>query len=185
MALTESTMLPLGTAAPDLALPDTGGNLHRLEDFADEKALVVAFICNHCPYVKHLKQAFSDFASDVMAKGAAVVAISSNDAEAYPADAPDKMAEDVVEFGYSFPYLYDESQQVARAYDAVCTPDFYVFDGDLKLVYRGQFDGSRPRSGEPATGADLKAAVEAVLSGSNPDPDQKPSVGCSIKWKID
>ncbi len=183
MALTQSNMLSLGTAAPDFSLPDTSGKIHTLDDFADYRALVVAFICNHCPYVKHLKPAFSQFATDAMAKGAVVVAISSNDAEAYPADAPDKMAEDAAKFAYPFPYLYDESQAVARAYDAVCTPDFYVFDTGRRLVYRGQFDESRPSGEKPATGADLRAAVEAVLAGSSPDPNQKPSVGCSIKWK--
>ena len=183
MALTRSTMMPLGTAAPDFALPGTDGKTCRLDDFADSRTLVVAFICNHCPYVKHLKRAFAQFATDVMAGGCAVVAISSNDAEAYPADAPERMAEDAAEFAYPFPYLHDESQDVARAYDAVCTPEFYVFDRERNLAYRGQFDDSRPGGGQPATGADLRAAVDAVLNGASPDPDQKPSVGCGIKWK--
>lgn len=183
MVLTQSTIMPLGTKAPDFALPDTAGKVHRLADFADSRALVVVFMCNHCPYVKHLKRALADFAAEMMPRGCAVVAISSNDAEAYPADSPEEMARDVAEFGYPFPYLYDESQEVARAYDAVCTPDFFLFDADRALAYRGQFDASRPRNDEPVTGADLRAAVEAVLSGSSPDADQVPSVGCSIKWK--
>ena len=183
MALTESTMMPLGTAAPDFELPDPAGKLHKLADFSDSKVLVVAFICNHCPYVIHLKRAFSDFADELMAKDGAVIAINSNDATAYPDDSPERMAEDVAEFGYAFPYLIDERQAVAQAYDAVCTPDFFVFDASRALVYRGQFDGTRPNGGQAATGVDLRAAVEAVLNGAQPDGDQKPSVGCSIKWK--
>ncbi len=183
MALTESNMMPLGTMAPDFELPDPAGRLHRLADFSDSPVLVVAFICNHCPYVIHLKSTFTDFANDVMAKGGAVIAINSNDAAAYPDDSPERMAEDIAQYGYAFPYLVDESQDIARAYDAVCTPDFFVFDASRALVYRGQFDSTRPHSGKAATGVDLRAAVEAVLSGSAPDSDQKPSVGCSIKWK--
>lgn len=183
MVLTESNMMALGGKAPDFSLHGTDGKTHNLSDFSESRALAVAFICNHCPYVKHLKQAFSDLASDVMAKGAAVIAISSNDAEAYPADSPARMAEDAAKFGYRFPYLYDEDQTVAQAYGAVCTPDFFVFDADRALVYRGQFDDSRPGSGKPATGADLRAAIEAVLNGGTPDEIQTPSVGCSIKWK--
>ena len=181
--LTESNMMQLGGDAPDFALPDTAGKIHRLGDFQASPVLVVAFICNHCPYVKHLKQALADFGRELMPQGMAMVAISSNDAEAYPADAPDKMAEDAAEFAYPFPYLYDESQSVARAYGAVCTPEFFVFDSQRRLVYRGQFDDTRPRSGGLPTGADLRAAVKSVLGGGKPDASQKPSVGCSIKWK--
>ncbi|MEZ5811804.1 MAG: thioredoxin family protein [Rhizobiaceae bacterium] len=183
MVRTESTMMPLGTRAPDFALPDTEGKVNRLADFAASPALVVIFMCNHCPYVKHLKKALADFAAEMMPRGCAVVAINSNDAEAYPADSPEEMARDVAAFGYPFPYLYDESQDVARAYDAVCTPEFFLFDAGRSLVYRGQFDASRPRNDEPVTGADLRAAVEAVLAGTTPAADQSLSVGCSIKWK--
>jgi peroxiredoxin len=182
MALEESDMIPLGSDAPDFALPDTAGKLWHLRDFADAKALAVVFMCNHCPYVKHLKAALADFAREAQKQGAAVVAINANDARAYPADAPEKMAEDAKRFGYPFPYLHDESQETARAYGAVCTPEFYLFDGRRKLVYRGQFDDSRPNKGEPS-GADLRAALKAVLAGKAPAGEQKPAVGCSIKWK--
>ena len=184
MALTPSTMLQLGTQAPDFALPDPSGALHQLSDFADAGALVVMFICNHCPFVVHLKPALVDFARDAQAKGAAVVAISSNDVANYPADSPAKMAEDIAEFGYSFPYLYDESQQVAHAYEAACTPDFFLFDGEQRLAYRGRFDASRPGNGLPITGADLRAALDAVLGGGPAAEEQLPSIGCNIKWKV-
>ena len=182
MALTQSNAMGLGTKAPEFALPDPSGKVFELGDFSGKSVLVVAFICNHCPYVKHLKQALSSLASDVMARGGAVVAINSNDASAYPDDSPERMAEDVQTFAYQFPYLVDASQDVARSYGAVCTPEFFVFDGNQALTYCGQFDGTRPGSGQ-ATGADLRAAVDAVLDGSAPLADQKPSVGCSIKWK--
>jgi peroxiredoxin len=183
MALTPSTMAPLGMAAPDFRLPDTDGKMVALADFAKAPALLVAFICNHCPYVQHVRSAFAQLARDYQAKGVAVVGISSNDAVAFPADGPDKMAEEKRAAGYSFPYLYDETQQVARAYRAACTPDFFVFDRGRKLVYRGQMDDSRPDNGKANDGADLRAALDAVLAGRSPSPDQKPSVGCNIKWK--
>jgi peroxiredoxin len=183
MALTESTMIPLGSKAPAFSLPDPEGRVWSLDDFEGSKALVVVFMCNHCPFVKHLKPALASFGKELQAKGGAMVAISSNDVSTHPADAPEKMAEDAATFGYSFPYLYDETQEVAKAYGAVCTPDFFLFDGEGKLAYRGQFDGSRPGNDAPVTGADLRAAVEAVLAGASPGSDQKPSIGCNIKWK--
>ncbi len=183
MALTSSNMLPLGTKAPDFQLPDTTGRIVRLSDFAEAPALVVAFICNHCPYVKHIRAGLAAFGRDVQARGVAVVAINSNDVASYPEDSPERMAEEVRNAGYSFPYLYDESQEVARAYRAACTPDFYLFDRDRRLVYRGQFDDSRPGNGVPVTGRDLRAAVDAVLAGRPVAAIQKPSTGCNIKWK--
>ena len=183
MTATPSTMLPLGTKAPDFSLPDTKGNQVRLADFADAPALLVAFVCNHCPYVKHIQKEFVTFAREYMPKGLAVVAISSNDVEAYPQDAPDKMAEEAERFGYPFPYLYDETQEVAKAYRAACTPDLFLFDADRRLVYRGQFDDSRPGSDQPVTGRDLRAAVDALLAGRPIPEEQKPSSGGNIKWK--
>lgn len=183
MALTESTMMPLGSQAPGFSLPEPNGKIWSLEDVRGAKALVVVFMCNHCPFVKQLKPALAEFGRELQAKGGAMLAISSNDAESHPADAPEKMAEDAETFGYSFPYLYDETQEVAKAYGAVCTPDFFLFDQEGKLAYRGQFDDSRPGDGKPVTGSDLRAAVEALLEGRSPSADQKPSIGCSIKWK--
>lgn len=183
MALTPSTMLELGTSAPDFSLPDTEGRTVGLEDFKDTQALLVAFVCNHCPYVKHIKEGFLAFAREYQPKGLGIVAISSNDVANYPDDSPEKMAEEVKEFNYPFPYLYDESQEVAKAYRAACTPDFFVFDKDRKLAYRGQFDDSRPKSDVPVTGKDMRAAVDAVLAGKEAPTDQKPSMGCNIKWK--
>lgn len=183
MALMESTMLELGTLAPEFDLPDPSGARHSLSDFGDAKALVVAFICNHCPYVKHLKAEFAQFAAAYAEKGLAVVAINSNDVAAYSADAPVRMQEDAEAFGYIFPYLLDETQDVAKAYRAVCTPEFYLFDADRKLAYRGRFDATRPGSAEGVTGSDLKAAADAVLAGQAYAGPQQPSVGCSIKWK--
>jgi len=182
MAATESTMLALGTPAPSFRLPDYNGRIVALEDFRDAQGLVVAFICNHCPYVKHIRHAFAQFAREYQAKGVAVVAINSNDTQAYPQDGPAGMAEEARSAGYTFPYLLDGTQEVARAYHAACTPDLYLFDKDRKLVYRGQFDDSRPGKGE-ATGADLRAACDALLSGAAISPDQKPSIGCNIKWR--
>jgi len=176
-------MLELGTKAPDFALPDPSGKVHRLGDFDVRPALLVAFICNHCPYVKHIIDGFADFAREYGPKGLGVVAISANDAESYPDDAPPAMAEAARAHGFTFPYLYDESQQVALAYQAICTPDFFLFDRERRLVYRGQFDDSRPRSDAPVTGASLRAAVDALLSGRPLPAEQLPSVGCSIKWK--
>lgn len=178
-------MLPLGTKAPDFNLPDTvSGKMMRLEDIASSKATVIMFLCNHCPYVIHVNAEIARLATEYQARGVQFVGISSNDAAAYPEDGPDKMREHAQAVGYPFPYLYDESQEVARNYDAACTPDFYVFDANLELVYRGQLDDSRPkRNPTPVTGADLRAALEAVLSGQNPNPVQRPSGGCNIKWK--
>jgi peroxiredoxin len=183
MARTESTMLELGTQAPDFSLPDTTGKQVGLADFNEAKGLLVIFMCNHCPYVIHLRDALAAVAKEYQAKGLAVVGINSNDAANYPADSHEKMAEEVATAGYTFPYLYDESQATAKAYKAACTPDFFLFDGSQKLVYRGQFDDSRPRNDEPVTGADLRAAIEALLSGNPIPAEQKPSMGCNIKWK--
>lgn len=183
MARRESRMLELGTKAPDFALPDPSGKIHRLGDFDDRPALLVAFICNHCPYVKHMIDGFAGFVRDYGPKGLGVVAISANDAAAYPEDAPPAMAEVARAHGFTFPYLYDESQQVALAYQAICTPDFFLFDRGRRLVYRGQFDDSRPRSDAPVTGASLRAAADALLAGRPLPTEQVPSVGCSIKWK--
>jgi len=182
MVKTASTMLPLGSKAPPFSLPNVDGQTVALESFSG-KPLLVVFMCNHCPFVIHLRDAFTKFAKEYQAKGLAVVAISSNDVETHPDDSPQHMKEDAREFGYTFPYLYDESQSVAKAYQAACTPDFFLFDKGHRLVYRGQFDDSRPQSGIPITGADVRAAADAVLNGNNISPTQKPSIGCNIKWK--
>jgi peroxiredoxin len=184
MAFTESTMLPLGTEAPHFALPDTvSGNIVSLDDIVSDKATVVMFLCNHCPYVIHVNPEISRLAREYQAIGVSFVGISSNDVVKYPDDAPDKMKETAVRAGYTFPYLYDESQEVARAYDAACTPDFYVFDGNRRLVYRGRLDRSRPANQEPLDGRDLRAALDAALEGRPVDEKQYPSGGCNIKWK--
>ncbi len=178
-----STTLPLGTKAPHFRLPDPHGKVVSSDDFIGAPALLVVFLCNHCPYVKHVQSSFAAMAKEYQARGAGIVGISSNDVEAFPEDGPEKMAEEIVSAGYTFPYLYDETQQVAQAYRAVCTPDFFLFDRDARLVYRGQFDGSRPKNDVPITGADLRAALDAVLEGRPVPSAQNPSVGCSIKWK--
>lgn len=183
MALTPSTMLPLGTLAPDFQLPDTEGKTISLGDFREAPALLVIFLCNHCPYVKHVRHKLAKLTREYMERGVAVVGISSNDVEAYPDDRPELMVREKAEAGYPFPYLYDESQAVAHAYQAACTPDFYVFDRDRKLVYRGQMDSSRPGNELPVTGQDLRAALDAVLAGQPVPPQQRPSMGCNIKWK--
>lgn len=183
MALTESNMLALGTLAPAFSLPDFDGRAHDLKEFGAAKALVVAFICNHCPFVKHVRQGFAQFAREYQAKGVAVVAIASNDLEAFPQDGPEGMRAEASEAGYTFPYLLDRDQQVAKAYHAACTPDFYLFDAAHRLVYRGQFDASRPKNDQPVTGADLRAACDAVLAGTAVAAEQKPSIGCNIKWR--
>lgn len=183
MVATNSTMLPLGTPAPDFQLPDPSGKAYSLADFQGARALVVAFICNHCPYVKHLRSGLAALGREYQPRGVAIVGISSNDVERYPADSPARMAEEATAAGYTFPYLVDESQAVAKAYRAACTPDFFVFDGSRRLVYRGQFDDSRPGSNRPVTGRDLRNALEAVLAGRSVDPHQTPSLGCNIKWK--
>jgi peroxiredoxin len=177
-------MLPWGTLAPDFRLPDAvSGRPIGLADFAPKPALVVMFICNHCPYVKHIKAGLVAFARDYQAKGIAVVAINANDVDNYPEDSPAKMKAEAKAAGYTFPYLFDETQAVAKAYHAACTPDLYLFNRNRQLVYRGQFDDSRPGNGRPVTGADLRAACDAVLAGRAPAADQKPSIGCNIKWK--
>ena len=183
MAAMESTMLPLGTPLPAFTLPDTEGSTVSSHDVGTGKGVLVMFICNHCPYVKHLREALADFGRAYMARGLGVVAISSNDVERYPADGPEAMAREREEAGYPFPYLYDESQEVAKAFRAACTPDFFLFDGRGELVYRGQFDDSRPGNERPVTGADLRAAADAVLEGRGVPAEQHPSVGCGIKWK--
>jgi peroxiredoxin len=183
MAVTPSTMLELGTLAPAFRLPDTEGRAVALSDLADAKALLVMFICNHCPYVKHVQPELTRLAREYQGRGVAVVGISSNDVAAYPDDAPERMREEKARAGYSFPYLFDETQDVARAYRAACTPDLYLFDGARRLVYRGQLDDSRPGNGVPLTGKDLRAALDAVLAGKPVDARQKASVGCNIKWK--
>ena len=183
MALTPSTMLPLGTTAPDFKLPDTNGKTVPLADFKDKAALLVLFICNHCPYVKHIRTGLAQLARDYLPKGAAIVGINSNDVANYPDDSPAKMREEVKSAGYLFPYLYDETQAVAKAYRAACTPDIYLFDKSHKLVYRGQLDDSRPGNGIPVTGKDLRAALDAVLAGRPTSELQVASIGCNIKWK--
>jgi peroxiredoxin len=183
MALRQSTMLQLGTPAPDFALPDTAGWLRRLDDFAGSRGLLVAFICNHCPYVKHILEGFVHFAHDYGERGIAVVAISANDVATHPQDAPGEMAKLAHDCGFGFPYLHDESQHVAKAYRAVCTPDFFLFDATRHLAYRGQFDDSRPGNGKPVTGTALRAAADAILRGERVVGPQIPSVGCNIKWK--
>ena len=184
MAATPSNMIPLGTKAPDFELFDTVTGLdRRLSDLASDRATVIMFICNHCPYVKHVNEELVDLANEYIEEGVSFIAISSNDVENYPDDAPELMTEVAEQVGYPFPYLYDETQEVAKAYDAACTPDFYVFDGELKLVYRGQLDDSRPKTDVPVTGRDLRNALNAVLAGMPVPADQKPSIGCNIKWK--
>ena len=183
MALTPSTMLPLGTTAPDFQLPDTNGKMVSLADFKGAPALLVLFICNHCPYVKHIRAELAELGRNYQAKGVAIVAISSNDAKNYPDDSPEKMKQEVKSAGYTFPYLYDETQAVAKAYRAACTPDIFLFDKNQKLVYRGQLDSSRPGNDVPVTGEDLRAALDAVLAGTPVSENQTPSIGCNIKWK--
>ena len=176
-------MLPLGTQAPDFRLPDPSGIIVSLADFKSAPALLVVFMCNHCPYVKHIRSGLARLARDYRAGDVVVVGINSNDVASYPADSPAKMAEEAASAGYVFPYLYDETQTVAKAYRAACTPDFYLFDKNQRLVYRGQFDDSRPSNGIPVTGKDLRAAIDAVLAGKPVPPNQKASIGCNIKWK--
>lgn len=183
MVKTASTMLPLGTKAPAFSLPNVDGKTVSLGDFAGSKGLVVMFICNHCPFVKHLRDALAVFGKEYQAKGLSVVAISSNDVASHPDDSPEMMKLEAKSAGYTFPYLYDESQSIAQAYKAACTPDFFLFDANMALVYRGQFDGSRPGNGKPVTGADLRAACDRVLAGEPPMIEQRASIGCNIKWK--
>ena len=183
MAATPSTMLPLGTAAPDFNLLNTvSGTNISLSDYKD-KAFVVMFICTHCPFVIHVNQELSKLGKDYTDKDIAIIAIGSNDAENYPADGPDKLKEQAEKEGFNFPYLYDENQDAAKAYTAACTPDFFLFDANHKLAYRGQLDSSRPSNGEPVTGADLRSAMDAVVAGTDVPTEQFPSIGCNIKWK--
>ena len=184
MALTPSTMVRLGSQAPDFDLKDVmTGRSFSLSSFASKKLLLVMFICRHCPYVQHVQKELSRLDKDYFKKDIALAAVSANDAENYPDDAPRNLKEMAKELGFRFAYGYDESQQVARAYTAACTPDFFLFDEKRKLVYRGQLDDSRPGNGKPVTGGDLRAAIDAVLSGRVVNPNQKPSIGCNIKWK--
>jgi peroxiredoxin len=183
MALTPSTMLALGTPAPDFSLPSTNGAVVSLGSFKNDKLLVVAFICNHCPFVKHIRSQLAAAGKSYQAKGVGFVAINSNDIVAFPADNMEWMQEESKTIGYTFPYLLDEDQAIARAYDAACTPDFYLFNHERKLIYRGQFDSSRPSNSIPVTGEDLCAAVDAALHGKPVAENQRPSMGCNIKWK--
>jgi peroxiredoxin len=183
MVKTASTMLPLGTTAPPFQLPDYDGKLHSLEDFRGSKGLLVVFMCNHCPYVKHVAPELARIADEYSAKGISVVGISSNDIESHPDDAPDKMKTEAQQQGYHFPYLYDADQSVAQAYRAACTPDFFLFDGKLELYYRGQMDDTRPKQGSTPNGKDLRAALDALLNCIAAPQPQRPSIGCNIKWK--
>ncbi|MBK7745660.1 MAG: thioredoxin family protein [Candidatus Obscuribacter sp.] len=184
MALTYSTMLELGTSAPSFTLPDVvSGKSVSLEDFAGKKALLVMFICRHCPYVKHIELELAKIGLDYKDKDLGIVAISSNDAASYPADAPDSLAQWALNLGFEFALLYDQTQEVAQSYTAACTPNLFVFDGERKLIYRGQLDDSRPSNGLPVTGSDLRGALDALLSGQPQLLEQKPSVGCNIKWR--
>jgi len=183
MVMTSSTNRELGIVAPNFALPDFDGRIVALGDFPDAKALLVVFWSNHCPYVKHIKAAFAQFVREYQDKGLAVVAINANDSDAYPEDRPDKMKADAEKFAFTFDYVLDETQNIARAYDAACTPDFFLFDEHRKLVYHGQFDASRPRNNEPITGRDLRAAADAALVGKPVPAAQTPSIGCNIKWR--
>ena len=184
MARTESTMLDLGTIAPDFALTEVvTGKTVRSDDFKGNKALLVMFICAHCPFVKHINEGLAAFGKDYAGRSVAIVAISSNDAETHPGDSPADLKQQAQTFGFAFPYLYDVTQVVAHAYKAACTPDFFLFNADFSLVYRGQFDSSRPDIGIPVTGKELRAAVDLVLAGKPVSEDQRPSVGCNIKWK--
>lgn len=180
----ESSMLPLGTLAPDFELIDTvSGEIKSLSELKSDKVTLIMFLCNHCPYVKHVNAGVVELAKDYISKGVSFIAISSNDVVNYPQDAPDLMKVVAEREGYPFPYLYDETQEVAKAYRAACTPDFFVFDGDLKLVYRGQMDDSRPSNGKPVTGQNLRQALDQVLAGKEVSGIQIPSIGCGIKWK--
>jgi len=184
MALTPSNMMELGTTAPEFTLPDTvSGKLLSLGKLKSDVATVIMFICNHCPFVQHIEEGLVKIAHDYQKKGIKFIAISSNDVENYPEDSPEKMKELAEEYAYPFPYLYDETQEVAKIYDAACTPDFFIFDKHLSCVYRGSFDDSTPGKDTPVTGKYMRAALDNILAGSPVDTDQKPSVGCNIKWK--
>jgi len=186
MALTPSTMMPLGTTAPDFTLPDTvSGKRISLQNAKGAKGALVMFICNHCPYVKHIKDALAKLGRDYANSGISIIAINANDAMNYPDDAPDKMKIFAQQNHFAFPYLHDESQSVAKSYGAACTPDLFLFDGNLKCVYRGQFDDSRPGNDIPVTGKDLRTAMDNLIAGKNISANQTPSIGCNIKWKAD
>jgi len=183
MAMTASAMVELGTQAPDFSLPDTRGSIVSLSDFDDAKALLVVFMCNHCPFVKHVLNGLLNLAREYQMRGVAVVGISANDVDAYPEDGPEMMAAFAERLNLPFPYLYDATQEVAKSYHAACTPDFFLFDKDRRLAYRGQMDDSRPGNHVPVTGADLRAALDATLEGRPAPQEQRPSMGCNIKWK--
>jgi peroxiredoxin len=184
MVKTPSQMVSLGTIAPQFELPDAvSGITMSLADLQSDTASVIMFICNHCPFVKHVQGGLVQLANDYLPKGVSFIAISSNDVEAYPDDSPEQMKAVAEQFGYPFPFLFDESQEVAQAYEATCTPDFFIYDGDSKLVYRGQMDDSRPSNDIPVTGKDIRISLDNMLSGKPVDPNQRPSVGCNIKWK--
>ena len=183
MVRTPSTMVPLGTVAPDFQLPNVDGRMVDFAAAAGPRGTVVMFICNHCPFVKHVADQLAALGRDCLPRGVGMVAISANDVGTHPADSPEQMVHEAEERGYPFPYLYDDSQETAKAYHAACTPDFYLFDADRRLVYRGQLDSSRPGNGVPVTGADLRAAVDARLAGRPAAEPQVPSIGCNIKWK--
>lgn len=185
MVMTASTMLALGTQAPDFCLPDTTGRMVSRDDFKDSAGLLVMFMCNHCPYVKHVRTELARLGKDYQDKGIAIVGINSNDVETHPDDSPEMMVREIKEAGYTFAYLYDETQETAKTYRAACTPDFFLFDGDHKLVYRGQLDDSRPGNSIPVTGNDLRKPLDALLAGNPIPEDQTPSMGCNIKWKAD
>jgi peroxiredoxin len=183
MVSVNSTMLPLGSEMPAFELADPSGNTYSGASFQDAPALLVMFICNHCPYVKHIRSRLAEVTKDLAGKGVAVVGINSNNADEYPDDSPEAMKTEAAEYGYTFPYLVDEDQSVAKAFRAACTPDLFLFDQDRRLAYRGQFDSSRPKNDLPVTGEDLVAAAEAVVEGRPAPEDQRPSIGCNIKWK--
>ncbi len=184
MVKTESTMMPLGTEAPDFELPDTDGRVVSLRrDLSGQNGVVVAFICNHCPFVKHIRDELARFGAEMESCNVAMVAINANNPETHPDDSPEAMVREKEEAGYSFPYLFDASQEVAKSYGAACTPDFFLFDAEFKLFYRGRLDASTPGNQEPVTGGDLRAAVDALLAGAEPSEPQHPSIGCNIKWK--
>jgi peroxiredoxin len=183
MVMTPSQMLPLGTLAPAFRLSDPAGRMVSLDDYPEAKAYLVVFMCNHCPFVKHVRDELARLGRELPARGAVMVGINSNDAEKYPDDSPERMQDEAESYGYAFPYLVDASQEVAKAYQAACTPDIFLFDAGRRLVYRGQLDDSRPTNGKPVTGADLRAAIDAVLAGREVAAEQVPSIGCNIKWK--
>lgn len=183
MAATPSSMVPLGTPIPDFALPDADGTVHLAHDLVGEHGTLVAFICNHCPFVKHVAAELAALGRELPERGVGMVAINSNDATAYPDDAPDKMIEESAEWGWTFPYLVDEAQQLAREFEATCTPDFFLYDGEGCLAYRGQLDPSRPGNDVPVTGSDLRSAVDALVAGTPVPAEQVPSIGCNIKWR--